>query len=163
MSNELEGAIRKENVSRNITKSAIKTENQILKKKKLQEIEEMEKGDVKAESELKEEFEKLKKKYEMTRRLCELRNDDIAAFKSQIVQLKVQITQLQASFVEEYERLIRRNNEVWKLCQIRTNKLNDLRKEVGIVIEDSAENNKAEQGNKWNPEDSQCSGTKANT
>lgn len=134
--NELENAMGKENVAVNsvITKSAIETENQTLKKK-LQELEELQTDDVKAtvkaESELKEEFDRLQKKYDMTRRLCNLRNDDITSLKTQVNQLKEEVTKVQA----DNERLMRKYSQVRDLCQMRTDKLNDLRKRVGESVE----------------------------
>lgn len=144
-------------MSSNVTKSAIESENQALKKK-LQEIEEMRmkdgretddvKASVKAEAELKEDFEKLQKKYDMTRRLCNLRNDDIASLKTQVAQLKEQITQMQSSFQEESEIMTRKYIKVRDLCQMRTNKLNDLRERFGIVVEVATENKDGEQASK---------------
>lgn len=144
--NDLEGAIGKENFSSNITKTpeirAIETENQMLKKK-LQDIDEKQSqqqtDDVKALvnadfEKLKEDFEKLQKKYDMTRRLCNLRNDDIAGLKAEVIHLKNQIMQL-ASHLEakevEYKQLRERYDTVKQVCQMRLDKLNLLRAQLG--------------------------------
>jgi DNA repair exonuclease SbcCD ATPase subunit len=141
--NELEGAMGKENVTSNITKpSAIENENQMLKKK-LQELEDMQTDDVKAtvkaDTELREEFERLQKKYDMTRRLCNLRNDDISTLKTQVAQLNEQIVQMQANFQLELEKWSKKYTKVRDLCQMRTDKLNNLRERFGVTAESSAE------------------------
>lgn len=151
--NELEGAIGKENFSANITKTpeirAIETENQLLKKK-LQESEEKQKNqeqtdDVKAlvnadYDKMKEDFELLQKKYNITRQLCNLRNDDIATLKTEVARLKEQILKL-ANHMEtkdgDYAKLRERYVSIKRVCQIRLDKLNDLRVRLGEeIIED---------------------------
>jgi uncharacterized phage infection (PIP) family protein YhgE len=133
----------KENVTSNITKpSAIENENQMLKKK-LQELEEMQTDDVKAtvkaDTELRDEFERLQKKYDMTRRLCNLRNDDISTLKTQVAQLKEQITQMQANFESDLDKWSKKYSKVRDLCHMRTEKLNSLRERFGITAESTVE------------------------
>ena len=136
---ELESVSGKENMPGNIAKTAVESENLQLKKR-LQEIEDKMQTDdmkvsAKAESEIKEDFERLQKKYDMTRRLCNLRNDDICGLKAEVTQLKEQIAQMQNSYQAEVERLTNKYLKTRDLCQLRTNKLNDLRERFGVTAD----------------------------
>lgn len=107
------------------------TENQQLKKQ-LQEIEEKMQTDdmkvsVKAESEAKEDFERLQKKYDKTRRLCNLRNDEISVLKTKIA--------------DEVERLSNKYLKTRDLCQMRTDKLNELRERFGVTVDNVTKEN----------------------
>ena len=95
----------------------------------------------KAESEIKEEFERLQKKYDMTRRLCNLRNDDICGLKTEVTQLKEQIAQIQGSYQAEVERLTNKYLKARDLCQLRSNKLNDLRERFGVTADSTTKEN----------------------
>lgn len=128
--------------------SAIENEN-VLLKKKLQELEERrsqpqtddsKEANKDAEA-FKEEIEKLQRKYDMTRRLCNLRNDDISGLRFEIAQLKEQVAQLQAAYhVKEvdFNKLSQKYQTVRQLCNYRLDKLNQLRVRLGepVVSED---------------------------
>ena len=119
--------VDKENTANNTVKAseykALESENLFLKKK-LQEIEgkvnEHQTDDTKSAVEkLNQDLEFLQKKYDMARRLCNLRNDDIAKFKEELASQKEFMARLQ----DKYER-------TKTICDIRLEKINVLRQQV---------------------------------
>ena len=137
---ELQNANGKENVSTNINPKesrAIENENSLLKKK-LQELEQAhsqqtQTDDVKAS--IRTDLENLQKKYDMTRRLCNLRNDDIATLKTEMKLLKDQYEHLQACFnqkSEEHNKLNIKYQKTKELCEFRLERINNLRTRYGI-------------------------------
>lgn len=79
---------------------------------------------------LKGDMEKLQKKYDMTRRLCNLRNDDITTLRQEVHQLKEQISHMQlVSQMKEsdFAKLSQKYQTVKSLCEMRKEKLNSLR------------------------------------
>lgn len=78
------------------------------------------------------EFTKLQKKYDMTRRLCNLRNDDISKLRQQVSQLEENF-QLQH---QEHQKLLEKYSAVKQVCKMRLDKLNVLRARIGEGHED---------------------------
>lgn len=122
--------VDKENVGKNSMKSSEQsrvTENEnFLLKKKLQEIEEKSNNNqtedvIKTEIEkLKADFKMLQGKYDMTRRLCNLRNDDIFKLKDELASKDTALSKL----TEKY-------STVKQVCEMRLDKLNVLRQRLG--------------------------------
>jgi DNA repair exonuclease SbcCD ATPase subunit len=139
---EQRAGTEKENVSSNIAKGvdfrALEVENLTLKKK-LQEIEEKShtddaKASAKSSSETTEELKELRKKYDMTRRLCNLRNDDISKLKIEHSVATEKLRQLQTlcTAKEEENRFISdKYSKAKQICQLRLDKLNELRARLG--------------------------------
>ena len=137
--NELEGAFGKENVSSNIVNksSAIENENSMLKKK-LQDLEEKQTQDqtddgkvcLKTEfDKMKDEFNKLDKKYEMTRRLCNLRNNDIVQLNAEITKQNELLFKLHSSLETkdfDYKKLRIKYQNAKDLCTRRLEEINKL-------------------------------------
>lgn len=135
----------KENVhkSTNIHKSAVENENQLLKKK-LQELEEKQSqtDDAKDFENIKVEHELLKKKYDTTRRLCNLRNDDISKLKEHVQAMEEHITRIETekkTTMENLEKMFSKYSQVKELCAIRLEKIFDLRKRLGEDTESGPE------------------------
>jgi uncharacterized protein YgiM (DUF1202 family) len=90
---------------------------------------------VKAESDLKKDLDMLQKKYDMTRRLCNLRNEDIVGLNAEVAKLKDQIVKMQAAYQEKMAQLYNKYVTSKELVKRRTKKLSDLRKQFGIPDE----------------------------
>lgn len=141
---ELERSASKENVSSNIVikSHAVEKENAALKKK-LQELEKKQAreqtDDVKASlkievDKLKAELVELEKKYDMTRRLCNLRNDDVTQLKKAVAQQKEQLFILESNLAvknEDFRKLREKYDGVKQICNLRLDKLNALRSQMG--------------------------------
>lgn len=139
---ELEAAGANENVNRtNLDRTsemrAMENDNKALKAK-LQEMTEKasttrsDEATASCIPDLAEEFTKLQKKYDMTRRLCNLRNDDISKAKQQVSQLEENL-QLQC---QENQKLLEKYSTVKQVCKMRLDKLNVLRARLGEGQED---------------------------
>lgn len=116
----------KENVAANFSTATrvIENENAALKKK-IQEFEQMQTDDVKASiksdfEQLKLEFDDLKSKYEVSRRLCNLRNVELKKLVDEIGELK-----------EALEKLQKKYDKAKLVMQHRQDKINTLRVEQG--------------------------------
>lgn len=142
---ELERGIgkEKENVSMNITKApelkAIEQENSILKKK-LQEFEEkanLQTDDVKA-SVKQEELDSLKKKYDMARRLCNLRNDDNSKLQKEITRLSEELSESKTwcdSKAAENKKIMEKYGVMKDICERRFEKIRNLKARLGEAPE----------------------------
>lgn len=127
----------KENVHKNtnIRDNAVDTENQLLKKK-LQELEEKQSqtDDAKDSENIKAEHDLLKKKYDTTRRLCNLRNDDISKLKAIILSMEEHIGRLEAErtiAIDNQAKLTSKYAQAKELCNIRLEKIYALRTRLG--------------------------------
>lgn len=139
--NEGGGEIGKENLSSNIVGKAhaMETENLMLKKK-LEELEEKQNSEKTEEgnflvqttemSKLKEEFQVLQKKYDLTRRLCNLRNDDIVKLKAEVNSQNEQFHIMQSNFMKLQDKYSMAKD----VCNMRLEKLNVLRSRLGEPI-----------------------------
>lgn len=85
-----------------------------------------------SDSQLAQDFEFLQKKYDMTRRLCNLRNDDISKLKQELSELGENF-QLQN---QAYLELSKKYSSVKQVCNLRMEKLNALRARLGEGRED---------------------------
>lgn len=84
------------------------------------------------DSQLAQDFTLLQKKYDMTRRLCNLRNDDISKLRQEISELEENF-QLQK---QAYLKLSEKYATVKGVCGIRLDKLKALRARLGEANED---------------------------
>lgn len=80
------------------------------------------------------EHDLLKKKYDTTRRLCNLRNDDISKLKEMIQRMEQHIGRLEADRVtakDNQEKLCSKYAQAKELCNIRLEKIYALRARLG--------------------------------
>jgi len=118
-------------------------------RKKIQDLEQtqLQTDDViastKSQEHLKDDLEKLQKKYSMTRRLFNLRNDDIASLKSDVTALKKATTEMQWQLqgkIKDLEPMKKWYSQIKQLWIFRTNKLNEWRSKYGeelLVIDET--------------------------
>lgn len=128
---QLEKAVGKENLSSNVPRSALETENQSLIRR-IKELEELnsriQTDDMKNEAmiKLKEDVDNVQKKYEMAKRLCNIRNDDIAKLKQEIENFKIKINELQTEADSKLAKLQKKYNTAKEIAEMRRHKIAEL-------------------------------------
>lgn len=128
---QLEKGIGKENQPSNVLRTNLESENQMLQKR-IQELEDLnshiQTDDMKNEAmnRLKEDNETVQKKYEMAKRLCTLRNDDITKLKSEVDKLKLKYMELQKESDSKLERMQKKYNMAKEIAEFRRLKIAEL-------------------------------------